>query len=88
MCVCMYVYVCKYGYTVSFLARLVRDPRAGYRQSLNVLEHAKLVKPNLVTKSSIMLGCGEADHQVLQTLKGEDVQQSMIPSGCSMSHNG
>ena len=50
--------------------RLVRDPRAGYRQSLEVLEHAKLVKPDVVTKSSIMLGCGETDEQVLQTLKG------------------
>jgi lipoic acid synthetase len=55
--------------TVKELHWLVRDPRAGYRQSLDVLEHAKLVKPDLVTKSSIMLGCGETDDQVLQTLK-------------------
>ena len=55
---------------VYVLYRLVRDPRAGYKQSLGVLEHAKRVKPDLVTKSSIMLGCGETDEQVLQTLKG------------------
>ena len=50
--------------------RLVRDPRAGYEQSLEVLKHAKQVNPDLVTKSSIMLGCGETDKQVLQTLNG------------------
>ena len=55
----------------SHTPRLVRDPRATYKQSLSVLEHAKRVRPGLVTKSSIMLGCGETDKQVLQTLKGE-----------------
>ena len=48
----------------------MRDPRAGYKQSLSVLEHVKTVCPQMVTKSSIMLGCGEEDHQVLQTLRG------------------
>lgn len=51
--------------------RLVRDPRAGYGQSLAVLEQAKKSVPGMVTKSSIMLGCGENDQQVLQTLRGE-----------------
>lgn len=50
--------------------RLVRDPRANYKQSLFVLEHAKAVRPSLVTKSSIMLGVGETDQQVLQTMNG------------------
>ena len=50
--------------------RLVRDPRAGYKQSLSVLEQAKKSVPGMVTKSSIMLGCGETDHQVLQALMG------------------
>ena len=35
-----------------------------------MLEHVKTVCPQMVTKSSIMLGCGEEDHQVLQTLRG------------------
>lgn len=48
----------------------MRDPRANYKQSLSVLEHAKQVKPDLITKSSIMLGVGETDTQVLQTLEG------------------
>jgi lipoic acid synthetase len=55
--------------TVQDLQWLVRDPRANYRQSLSVLETAKEAKPNLITKSSIMLGVGETDQQVLQTLK-------------------
>lgn len=55
--------------TVERLTPQVRDYRAGYRQSLGVLEHSKVAKPGLVTKSSIMLGCGETDAEVLQTLK-------------------
>lgn len=51
--------------------RLVRDPRANYKQSMSVLEQAKKSVPKMVTKSSIMLGCGETDQQVLQALKGE-----------------
>jgi lipoic acid synthetase len=47
----------------------VRDPRAGYRQSLSTLEHAKKVKADLYTKSSIMLGLGETDDEVIQTMK-------------------
>ena len=37
----------------------VRDHRAGWRQSLSVLERAKATVPALVTKTSIMLGVGE-----------------------------
>ncbi|XP_041379435.1 LOW QUALITY PROTEIN: lipoyl synthase, mitochondrial-like [Gigantopelta aegis] len=62
--------------TVADLQWLVRDPRANYKQSLSVLEHAKQVKPDLVTKSSIMLGVGETDTQVLQTL--EDLRNAGV----------
>ncbi|EFA84129.1 lipoic acid synthetase precursor [Heterostelium album PN500] len=55
--------------TVEALTDYVRDRRAKYRQSLAVLEHAKKVKPTLLTKSSIMLGLGETDEEVLQALK-------------------
>ncbi|XP_028400692.1 lipoyl synthase, mitochondrial-like [Dendronephthya gigantea] len=55
--------------TVERLQLLLRDPRAGYKQSLDVLRHAKDVRPDLVTKSSIMLGVGETDDEILQTLK-------------------
>lgn len=55
------------------LPRLVRDPRAKYEQSLDVLRHAKRTVPHLITKSSIMLGVGETDTQVLKTLMGEQM---------------
>lgn len=55
--------------TVEALQSVVRDRRAGYKQSLSVLEHAKRTRPDLITKTSIMLGCGETDEQVMQTLK-------------------
>jgi lipoic acid synthetase len=45
--------------TTEPLQRRVRDPRAGYAQSLGVLEHAKKLAPERFTKSSIMLGLGE-----------------------------
>jgi lipoic acid synthetase len=55
--------------TVERLQRFVRDPRAGYRQSLSTLEHAKVAKPGLYTKTSLMLGLGETDEEVIQTMK-------------------
>lgn len=54
--------------TVERLQKWVRDRRAGYEQSLNVLRHAKRVNPKLVTKSSVMLGLGESDEEVRQTM--------------------
>eukprot|EP00977_Amphora_coffeiformis_P002988 scaffold569_cov165-Amphora_coffeaeformis.AAC.21 len=55
--------------TVERLQKFVRDPRAGYQQSLATLKHAKDVKPGLYTKTSIMLGLGETDNEVIQTMK-------------------
>lgn len=55
--------------TVERLTPVIRDYRAGYSQSLRVLEHVKQSIPTLLTKSSIMLGCGETDAEVLQTLQ-------------------
>jgi lipoyl synthase len=49
--------------------QFVRDPRAGYRQSLSTLEHAKVAKPGLYTKTSLMLGLGETDEEVIQTMR-------------------
>lgn len=48
------------------LQRRVRDSRAGYVQSLEVLRAAKSC--GVYTKSSIMLGLGETDDEVLDTL--------------------
>lgn len=53
--------------TVERLQRYVRDPRAGYEQSMKVLERAK--KSGVFTKTSLMLGLGETDVEIRQTLK-------------------
>lgn len=52
--------------TVRSLTGRVRDKRAGYDLSLDVLRTAKDLAPTLVTKSSIMLGLGETDRELDQ----------------------
>lgn len=54
--------------TVERLTKKVRDPRAGYRQSLNVLGLVKTFDPSMKTKSSIMLGLGEEASEIEATL--------------------
>ena len=39
-----------------------------YEQSLSVLKHAKVSKEGMITKSSIMLGLGESDQEVKETM--------------------
>jgi len=53
--------------TVRRLSPKVRDHRANYDQSLEVLKYAS--SRGFVTKSSIMLGLGETDDDVVQTMK-------------------
>ena len=55
--------------TVERLTSRVRDRRANYRQTLAVLERAKETERRLITKTSIMLGLGEEDDEILQTMK-------------------
>ena len=55
--------------TVERLQRRVRDHRAGYSQSLFVLEQAKAHVPTLLTKTSLMLGLGEKDEDIRAVLK-------------------
>src|SRR5690606_33301399 len=43
--------------------------RAKFRQSLGVLKAAKEAKPSLITKTSIMLGLGEQDEEVMDALR-------------------
>jgi lipoic acid synthetase len=50
--------------TVQRLTHPVRDPRAGYQQTLDVLAHAKAYRPEVLTKTSLMLGLGETDHEI------------------------
>ena len=55
--------------TVEALTPFVRDRRATFRQSLKVLQQAKKEGVR-VTKTSIMLGVGENEGQILDALKG------------------
>ncbi len=55
--------------TVRRLTPSVRDPRAGYDQSLDLLKYVKRKDKNKITKSSIMIGLGETDSEVLDTMK-------------------
>ncbi|MFZ9966720.1 MAG: lipoyl synthase [Steroidobacteraceae bacterium] len=54
--------------TVERLTHPVRDPRAGYVRTLDVLAHAKRHRPAVLVKSSLMLGLGETDGEVLQAM--------------------
>lgn len=58
--------------TVEGLTPYVRDRRATFRQSLKVLNHVKEVKgkEGIITKTSIMLGLGEQEHEVMDALRG------------------
>jgi len=63
--------------TVERLTHVVRDPRAGYAQTLGVLERAREIAPNVLVKTSLMLGLGETDDEIVATmddLRARDVQ--------------
>ena len=55
--------------TVRRLTHPVRDPRAGYDQTLRVLEHAKRYKSAVLTKTSLMLGLGETEDEIFETMR-------------------
>lgn len=54
--------------TVRRLTHPVRDPRAGYEQTIDVLRHAKKHRPDVLTKTSLMLGLGETEEEIRQTM--------------------
>jgi lipoyl synthase len=56
--------------TVERLSPKLRDRRAAYKQSLALLKLAGELKPSLRLKSSIMLGVGETDEELLQAFAG------------------
>jgi lipoic acid synthetase len=55
--------------TTKPLTPLVRDPRATYEQSLHVLKSIKDLNPSIYTKSSIMMGLGELELDVISAMK-------------------
>jgi lipoic acid synthetase len=54
--------------TVRRLTHPVRDPRAGYERTLEVLAHAKRYRPDVLSKSSLMLGLGETDTEIAECM--------------------
>jgi lipoic acid synthetase len=55
--------------TTEALTPYVRDRRANFRQSLDVLRIAKETEPHLITKTSIMLGLGETEDELWAALR-------------------
>jgi|ADGO01.1.fsa_nt_gi lipoic acid synthetase len=55
--------------TVRRLTHPVRDPRASYEQTLDVLAHAKRFRPDVLTKTSLMLGLGETDEEIYEAMR-------------------
>ena len=68
--------------TVKRLSPYVRDFRANYKQSLKVLKYVKELDSSIFTKSSLMLGLGESEEEILQTAQDlRDVDVDMITLG-------
>ncbi|XP_043918870.1 lipoyl synthase, mitochondrial [Protopterus annectens] len=55
--------------TVRSLQRFVRDPRANFDQSLSILRHSKEVRRDVISKTSLMLGLGETEEEVYETMQ-------------------
>jgi lipoic acid synthetase len=62
--------------TVERLTHRVRDPRAGYGQTLAVLAHAKRYRGDVLTKTSLMLGLGETAEEVERAM--DDVRAAGV----------
>ncbi len=68
--------------TVERLTHPVRDNRAGYWQTLKVLTEAKRYRPDVLTKTSLMLGLGETDDEILRTMDDlRDCQVDILTLG-------
>lgn len=66
--------------TVEALTPYVRDRRATFRQSLAVLAEAKRVKgEDIITKTSIMLGLGEQEEEIMAAMRGESSPPYTLP---------
>ncbi|HBQ21095.1 MAG: lipoyl synthase [Deltaproteobacteria bacterium GWA2_38_16] len=54
--------------TVKRLTKKVRDHKSGYEKTLHVLEYFKTKKSSIVTKSSLMVGLGETEAEIFETM--------------------
>jgi lipoic acid synthetase len=60
-----------FAHNVECVPRLdatVRDARASFDQSLSILREAKRLRPDIITKSSLMVGVGETDEEIDEAL--------------------
>ena len=61
-----------FAHNVECVPRLdlrVRDRRASFTQSIGILKEAKRLRPDIFTKSSIMVGLGETDEEITEALR-------------------
>ena len=61
-----------FAHNVECVPRLdmkVRDRRANFAQSIGILKEAKRLRPDILTKSSIMVGLGETDSEITEALR-------------------
>ena len=61
-----------FAHNVECVPRLdsrVRDHRATFEQSIGILKEAKRLRPEILTKSSIMVGLGETDEEITEALQ-------------------
>ena len=61
-----------FAHNVECVPRLdskVRDHRATFDQSIGILKEAKRLRPEILTKSSIMVGLGETDDEITEALQ-------------------
>jgi len=63
-------------HNIETIARLYKTlrPKADYQVSLDILSRSKVINPSLITKSSLMLGLGEKEAEVLETM--QDLRRS------------
>lgn len=62
--------------TVRRLTHPVRDPRASYEQTLAVLAHAKAYRSDVLTKTSLMLGLGETEDEIIEAM--DDLREASV----------
>jgi lipoic acid synthetase len=62
--------------TVKRLTRFIRDHRCGYEKSLEVLKKIKSLSSDINTKSGFMVGLGEEENEIRQTL--EDLKGAQV----------
>lgn len=62
--------------TVKRLTHPIRDIRAGYEQTISLLAYAKESIPGLLTKTSLMLGLGESEQEILETM--DDLRKAKV----------